>query len=833
MKPLLLLITLQAGTTPVCSSPAMRSVPYALSFPEPGLDDPAAYEGYRTRFYRDAADNTVQVYIKESEGRVVHLWADAANESVGFTARSAGGEPAVLAWTADGACTASAGADRLFEYTLRAAEPELHVGHFVLGSMRVERDVQYAGRHMEPFGPPFVLPELRALVDTLDRLPDAIRTRHLAHLAAPTMERLRTRLAPAITLTVRGAERIARVEQPAFDGRNRLILELAVPAATAGIEQDGHTVRVRSLGGRPLEVTIRLTTDAPALTPLPRSEIFNGEFFAFLDSARARHDRALAEGGGDAATDPDVQRYRRLERQVRGFELVASREKLMAGLPNYATYFGRDILVTALLMQPVWADGMNEHVLAAVLSKLAADGQVSHEEALGGQAIREHAAEYVARVDEWRRAAAAGRAGEAGRSLERAEAILSDMQRVRENYAMVDDEFQLPILAARYLSDADVTPDRKRAFLDRVGPRGGAPNLTLLLRNLMLVADMTAPYAREPAVGNLIAFAEREPGRYHAASWRDSGAGYGNGRYAMDVNTIWVPQALAATATLLRALETLGYDAAALERAEPRLRGSVLGGYVLAADELSRAIEIWKGATGHFTVRLTAAEARDRIARRLAALPPAEASYWRGVLRGDAVPEDGIAFPALSLRADGQPVAVLSTDLGMRWFLEDITAGVLQDPARIPDALGELSVTLRPYPVGLLVAGLGPLVANDAYATTEVWEGFERDDYHSPRVVWGREVNLLLLGLMRQIAAAYDPAGRLRDERVAPYVAALDDARRTIREAVEASGLQHNELWSYRIDGDRLVPVRWGRSTDVQLWNLTNLVVEFLLARDG
>ena len=405
-----------------CSSAALRSVPYILAFPEPGLYDPAAYEGYRTRFYRDAADNTVQIYLKENEGRVVHLWADAANESLGFTARSAGGEPAALAWTSDSACVASADGDRLLEYTLRAAETELRIGHFVLGSMRVERDVQYAGRHMAPFGPPFVLPELRAVVDTLDALPDTIRARHLARLDAPTVERLRTRLAPAITVMTRGTERSARIEQTSFDGRNRLVLELAVDAAEAGIDQDGHTIRLRSLGGRPLDITIRLTTDAAALTPLPRAEIFNAGFFAFLDSARVAHDRARA-AGGDAA-HPIVQRYRRLERQVRGFELVASREKLMAGLPNYATYFGRDILVTALLMQPVWADGMNEHVLAAVLGKLAPDGQVSHEEALGGQAIREHAFEYVARVADWRRASEAGLAAQAEQSLERAEAIL-------------------------------------------------------------------------------------------------------------------------------------------------------------------------------------------------------------------------------------------------------------------------------------------------------------------------------------------------------------------------------------------------------------------------
>ncbi len=82
------------------AAPAAQSqgVPPVLDFPEPGMDDPAAYEGYRTRFYRDPAGNTVQIYIKGREGRVVTLLANAANESVGFTTRDSAGVPVAPAW---------------------------------------------------------------------------------------------------------------------------------------------------------------------------------------------------------------------------------------------------------------------------------------------------------------------------------------------------------------------------------------------------------------------------------------------------------------------------------------------------------------------------------------------------------------------------------------------------------------------------------------------------------------------------------------------------------------------------------------------------------------
>lgn len=57
-----------------------------------------------------------------------------------------------------------------------------------------------------------------------------------------------------------------------------------------------------------------------------------------------------------------------------------------------------------------------------------------------------------------------------------------------------------------------------------------------------------------------------------------------------------------------------------------------------------------------------------------------------------------------------------------------------------------------------------------------------------------------------------------------------DALRRTLA-AVDASGLRHNELWSYHIQAGRLYPTRYGTSSDVQLWNATDLAVQFVLAQ--
>ena len=87
-----------AAVTATPASAQTRTVQPVLGFPEQGLDDPSAYQGYQTRFFRDAKGNVVQVYLDARSGRVVNLLADAVNESVGFTVRDGTGKPLRLEW---------------------------------------------------------------------------------------------------------------------------------------------------------------------------------------------------------------------------------------------------------------------------------------------------------------------------------------------------------------------------------------------------------------------------------------------------------------------------------------------------------------------------------------------------------------------------------------------------------------------------------------------------------------------------------------------------------------------------------------------------------------
>jgi hypothetical protein len=766
MRLVALLLALQAAQA--------QEIPVVLEFPEAGLDDPAVYRDYRTRFFRDANRNAVQVYLRRDEGRVVHLWANAANESAGFSVRDAAGRPVPIDWGPGGADTARSSRGLTIRYRLDLGRSAVTLGWFLLGSMRVERDFQYAGGHLKPFdAPPYRVPELVDLIANLERLAPIERSRHLVALGASTTDELRARLDPTITLRRSETAWTARVTQLSFDEQNRITLELSVPRATADLAVGPRTVMIRPRAGGPIALTVSATTNARSLTPLGRDALFNAEFRAWAGAVR---------GSGDAMA------ARRLERQIRGLELVSYREKLMAGLPNFATYFGRDMLVTSLLMEPIWSGAMREHVLGSVLRKLSPAGEVSHEEALGGQAIREHAAEYNALIAESLRLGSGPRSDSL---LARARAVLGNLQAVRENYHMVDDDFQLPVLAARYLTNPRVPAERKRAFLtDTARSRTAAPAIELLLRNIRLVTSLADAYVREPSDTNLVGFPPRGPGRWAAASWRDSGPGYANGRFAMDVNVVWVPEALVAIGQILTSLRELGVDARGLPE------------WVRDSLTLARAVETWRQAYRHFVVRLGRPEVTLRVEGKLAWLPAAERDHWRAVWQRSGALPDTVEFLALSLDGEGRPIPVMNSDPAMRLLLQD------------PADETALRPFVLPYPTGLLVEGLGPLVANDAYASPDVWELWRTDLYHSPRVVWGREVNILLMALARA------PDGGLRDAALA----------RTL-DAVRASGLGHAELWSYHIEDGRLVPGRYGSSSDVQLWNLTDLAVEFVLAR--
>ena len=806
-----------------------QSVPPVLEFPQPGLDDFSAYSGYQTRFYRDAADNTLQISIDKNIGRIINLWADAADESISFSIKDTAGNPVAISWGSPDLKNSIDGKIRYAQYSLISDSPDIDIGLFLLGSMRIERDFRYQDRFKLPVNTDtvFVQHQLINLIDNVKKLPAVKEKIQLSALNANSVKTLISRLKPSINYFKISSQKGALVEQPYFNAVHSLSLEISVKDKDTRLEVNQNMIHVKNLKGSQITLYIKIGTDSPALTPLKQDEIFNSSYLKYYEKAKSGYYSLLAKNNNlNPAERDSLIKFKRLERQIKSLELLSSKEKLMAGLPNFATYFGRDMMMSALMMEPIWKPSMLENVITSVLRKLRSDGNVSHEEGLVGEAIRENAGKYNSVIQKYFNTKDEN---EKDSIFLKATEILKNLQRTTENYRMKDDDFQLPVLTAHYLSHKEVTNKEKLNFLKRtIDKNNVSTNLSLLLKNLVYVTNEASAYIRNPTVLNLISF-DKVDNHWQSASWRDSQAGYAGGRFAMDINVIWVPKALESIQNILNFLKENNYSVEDLIKLNPEIKGSLLEEFFKNPDELNKAVNTWKGTGKYFWADLNSGEVNQKIDAKLNWMPEEESNYWKEVLKNDWKDKGNIKFLTLSLDGNGNRIYVENTDPGTSIFLNNFMDDILNNKITEDSVLDLIKVFTIPYPAGLFVDSLGPLVANDTYASKEIWETFKHDRYHSPYVVWGREVNLILLGLTDQILDAFDEHGNIKSGKLEDYVKDLKNILDKINSAVNESGLKHNELWTYKIKNGRLHPERYETTSDIQLWNLTNLSAEYLM----
>jgi hypothetical protein len=351
-------------------------------------------------------------------------------------------------------------------------------------------------------------------------------------------------------------------------------------------------------------------------------------------------------------------------RNVLGF--LSYREKFLAGSWRFDTYFGRDTLMSAMLLATVLEPDAVESAISSVLDRLAPDGEVAHEEDIGEFAVLRNARE--------------------GRD---------HVSTPIYDYGMVDDDFMLAPLAAQWLLDDARGRARARIFLagrDARGEHRGA----VLARNLAWVVERSAAFAGQPLASHLV---DIKAGRM-TGDWRDSEQGLGRGRYAYDVNAALVPAALDSTARLFES----GLLANYLDEAKrAKLARARFAAHAWATH-----------APGLFAVEVDAAQARTAIE-----------AYAReiGVDAGralQALGEQPLRFHALSLDEQGRPVPILNSDEGFRLLLTQ--------PA--PEELERsITAILRPFPAGLMTEA-GLLVANPALVGADLQREFSRFAYH-------------------------------------------------------------------------------------------------------
>lgn len=439
-------------------------------------------------------------------------------------------------------------------------------------------------------------------------------------------------------------------------------------------------------------------------------------------------------------------------------------EKFLAGSWRFNTYFGRDTLMSLRLLMPALQPAAMEAGLESVVARLNAAGEVAHEEALSEFAILERRA-----------------AGETG------DAATLD-------YAMVDDDFMLAPVAASYLLDR-ASADTARAWLAKPVHSEAQPGLQesvggALVRNLRFVLQSARPFAKTPTVPNLIAL---KSGRQNG-QWRDSHEGLGGGRYAYDVNAVFVPAALEAAARLNKA--------------------GLLAPYLTPADRAAFAhaaadASVWRRhAPQPFKVSIPAERAVATVSAYAASL---------GVPADKAVASIGkapLAFYAIALDDKGAPIPIVHTDEAF-----DLLFG-MPTPADLETSVRAM---MRPFPAGLLT-DIGVVVANAAHTDARLQADFTPAKYHGA-VVWSWQQALLAAGLERQLARTDLPAATRT-----MLAEAQTDLWRVIK---AARAVQSSELWSWAFEDGAYKVVAFGagkqdadESNAAQLWSTVYLAVQ-------
>jgi hypothetical protein len=452
-----------------------------------------------------------------------------------------------------------------------------------------------------------------------------------------------------------------------LDGAPGYRLSFEITDGSLTFRRAGAGMGIGIAAGADGRIRLRVTalTGETPLTPLSAASLFNGS----------------------QGQDPKA---------LETLTFLSYQEKLLAGSWRFDTYFGRDTLMSVRLLMPVLTADAIEAGLNSVLSRLAPDGEVAHEEAIGEFAVLSHRKEGGAPSDT---------------------PVL--------DYAMIDGNYLLAPVLASYLLDTTQGQSRGAAYLKNgvATGLGPVPAGEALMRNLRLVLTHAAGFATEPRYDHLLALKQ---GRA-AGEWRDSNNGIGGGLYPYDVNAVFMPAALDATVRLVSS-----------GLLEPFLKDSDRTLLKSAADYAT----IWHNRAGPlFTVSVANTPARAAITAY---------AEKTGVAAKDALASLGtqtVTFHAISLDATGHPVPVLNSDEGFALLFKTPPPAALE---------GMLTSMLRPFPLGLMTEA-GMVVANPVFADAATQARFSNHAYHGT-VIWSWQQALTASGLARQLARTDLPA---------------------------------------------------------------------------
>lgn len=468
--------------------------------------------------------------------------------------------------------------------------------------------------------------------------------------------------------------------------------------------------------------------------------------------------------------------------QTGSLSFLSYSNKLLAGAWRFLTYFGRDSMISFLLMEPILSPEATEAVISAVFERLNfTDGAVCHEETIGDYATYLNLQENVTST------------------------------KPGCTYQMVDTDYYLPLVLNDYFLENPAGRERRASFFERkatteFGNRG-TPYTTLALVNAERVMRLAAPFAAEGGQSqeNLIHLLPDEL----VGEWRDSTYGIGGGRIPYDVNTALVPAALRAISALSKA--------------------GFFESHPSWAEEAAQYAQVWEDETlAFFEVTVPASDAQDLVRSYT------DVAGFGFPSHADEITSDVVYHGLARDGNNDQPlVKVMNSDDCFRHYLLNTTSNQTQLTAFVNQTANNI---LAPYPVGLSTP-VGMLIANPAYGGDPVYAAnWTHNAYHGT-VVWSWQLAMMAAGLQRQIGRCSSSAapdfctdGGVRDNVVAAYNHLWD--------LIDANSQYLSfELWSWTYDAEAgfrfvelgaLPPPEGLSPTESnirQLWSLTFLAV--------
>ncbi|KAL2070164.1 hypothetical protein VTL71DRAFT_13190 [Oculimacula yallundae] len=422
--------------------------------------------------------------------------------------------------------------------------------------------------------------------------------------------------------------------------------------------------------------TFNATYDYPQLTSLSAMEV-------------------LSPGAEDLITQsPD---------QTTSLSFLSYTTKLTAGAWRFLTYFGRDSMIAALLLEPVLSAGEGgalEAVIAGVLERVnMTDGSVCHEETIGDYATWLNMQNNITST-----------------------APLCD-------YKMIDTDYFLPVLMEHYFLRNTEGSTRASDFL---GTSASilSENSELTYRNLAQISAQkivttSAPFATlgNQTIANLIHLKQNEI----VGEWRDSTYGIGGGKIPFDVNTALVPAALRSISKLTRA--------------------GILDFNATLVDEYA---QVWEDSTlAFFEISVTAETARERVEGY------ASTSETEGLVSHSSSIDSDVVFYGLALDGNNNlsNIAVMNTDTCFHLFMLNTT-----NQTQLTTLINATANSIiRRFPAGLMT-DVGMLVANPAYGDNPIYAANWTTNAYHGTVVWSWQLAMMAKGLELQLARCKSPS---------------------------------------------------------------------------